>query len=104
MEEEKIKRQISELTKRVEQVEHQQIMEVKEILSFEDACHFLDLSRSCLYKMVSNKEVPHYKLNGKRVYFEREELKRWLLDTCRVKTMDDYQREAQTIVALNPNN
>jgi predicted DNA-binding transcriptional regulator AlpA len=32
----------------------------KEILTLEEAAQYLVLSKSCIYKMTSNKEIPHY--------------------------------------------
>ena len=46
----------------------------KEVLSLEEASIYLDISRSTLYKMTSAKQIPHYKPNGKLVYFEKSEL------------------------------
>lgn len=43
----------------------------KEVLSLEEASIYLDISRSTLYKMTSAKQIPHYKPNGKLVYFEK---------------------------------
>lgn len=50
----------------------------KEVLSLEEASIYLDISRSTLYKMTSAKQIPHYKPNGKLVYFEKSELNSWL--------------------------
>ena len=52
---------------------------VDEVLTFERACKHLDLSPSYLYKLTSEKRIPHYKPTGKRLYFSKAELDKWLM-------------------------
>jgi len=54
-------------------------LEEKKILTFEQACQFTNLSKSYLYKLTSQKQVPHYKPRGKKLYFKRTELENWML-------------------------
>lgn len=51
----------------------------KEVLTFGEAAMYLSLSESYLYQMVSKAQVPHYKPNGKKLYFSRKELDQWSL-------------------------
>lgn len=51
---------------------------VKEVLTFDEACIYTGLSKSAMYKQTMTGNVPHYKQNGKRLYFNREELTNWL--------------------------
>lgn len=51
----------------------------KTILNFEEACKYIGVSDSLLYKLTAAKEVPHYKPRGKKLYFKREEIDEWLL-------------------------
>lgn len=46
----------------------------KNVLSFEEASRFLNLSKSYLYKLTSGNLIPHYKPQGKMLYFEKAEL------------------------------
>lgn len=50
----------------------------KEFLTVKEAARELSLSASTLYKMVSKREIPFYKPNGKILYFKREELMDWV--------------------------
>ena len=65
----------------------------KEILNFNDACQFLDYSKSYLYKLTHSRQIIHYKPNGKKLYFKRIDLEAWLLRN-RVKTADEIEQEA----------
>lgn len=51
----------------------------KEALTLSETAMYLSLSESYLYQMVSKGQIPHYKPNGKKLYFSRKELDRWLL-------------------------
>ena len=70
---------------------------VKSILSFDEASDFLNLSKSYLYKLTSGNLIPHYKPQGKMLYFEKEELEAWLRQNP-VKTQMQIAREAQQYV------
>ena len=58
-------------------LEEQNLLE-KEVLTMAEACLFLDISSSHLYKLTSSKKIPHYCPMGKKLYFLREELLQWM--------------------------
>ena len=62
-------------------------------LTFDEAARYLDVSKSHLYKLTSANKIPHYKPQGKRVYFAKRELNTWLLRNP-VKTTADIEQEA----------
>jgi excisionase family DNA binding protein len=65
------------LIKRLEKVECDQYVQ-KDVFTTEEACLFLDISPSQLYKLTSKQKIPHYKPRGKMVYFDNKELVKWL--------------------------
>jgi len=62
----------------LEQLIREQSIFQKEMLTFNEASKYLDVSRSHLYKMTMNRAVPHFCPNGKKLYFNRVELNLWL--------------------------
>lgn len=74
-----------------------QVFHTKNVLSFEEASRFLNLSKSYLYKLTSGNLIPHYKPQGKMLYFERAELEAWLRRNP-VKTQAQIEAEAQQYV------
>lgn len=66
----------------------------KEVLTSGEASKFLGVSMSYLYKLTMRKEIPHYKPNGKCMYFNRHELEQWAMSN-RVNSISDAQREAR---------
>jgi len=50
----------------------------KTVLNFNEACSYLDVSQSHLYKLTSTRQIPHFCPQGKKLYFNRTELDVWL--------------------------
>ena len=65
----------------------------KEVLTIIEAAEYLEISQSHLYKLTSSGTVPFYKPNGKKVYFNRLELDKWLL-TNRHASHADIEQQA----------
>lgn len=82
----------SELGQRLERIETL-LRGQKEILTFDEAAVYIGISKSYLYKLTAGCKVPHYKPEGKTLYFDRLELEAWLRRN-RVKTVDEIEREA----------
>lgn len=72
----------------------------KSVLSFEDLVAYTGLSRSYLYKLTSRGEIPFYRPNGKQLYFNKEEIDKWLLRN-RSKTSEEINSEAVTHITLH---
>lgn len=69
---------ILEKLEKIEQRIGEQNLLMKEVLNFNDACSYLDISASHLYKLTSQKSIPHFCPQGKKLYFNRTELDEWL--------------------------
>ncbi len=65
----------------------------KTVLNIAEACEFTGLSKTYMYKLTHQGRIPHFKPHGKNIYFNREELERWLLQNP-VKTAEQKEREA----------
>ena len=69
----------------------------KNVLSFEEACKYLNLSKSYLYKLTSAQQIPHYKPQGKMIYFEKDTLEAWLRQNP-IKTQAQISQEASNYI------
>jgi excisionase family DNA binding protein len=49
----------------------------KEILTLDEACQFLQLSKSKIYKMTATNQIPHVKKG--RLYFSRKKLVEFII-------------------------
>jgi len=75
----------------------------KEFLTVEDATVYLQLSKSCLFKMTSNKEIPFYKPGGKKLYFKRSELDEWVFSS-KVISNDNLADETENYLSRTSKN
>ena len=66
-------------------------------LTLEEAADYLGFSKSYLYKLTSANKIPHYKPQGKRLYFSKSELNTWLLRNP-VKTEAKIEQQADDYI------
>jgi excisionase family DNA binding protein len=66
----------------------------KEVMNVKQLCDYLELSISHIYKLTSNQEIPHYKRGGKKLYFNKYEIDKWVL-----KNRVDTNEEIETMAA-----
>ena len=65
----------------------------KDVLNFAEACQYLDISESHMYKLTCRKQIPHFCPQGKKLYFNRQELDQWLQQHRQV-TKDEIDKAA----------
>ena len=65
--------------------------EQDEIMEIKDASELLGLTYPGIYCLTSKKKIPHYK-RGKKLYFKRSELIKWLSEG-RKKTITELMQE-----------
>lgn len=73
---------------------------LKPVLNFEEACDYLSISASHLYKLTAQKDIPHYCPQGKKIYFDREEIEGWLLRN-KQSSHDEIEKAARDYVLRN---
>jgi len=89
--------EIIERLDKIERLIESQNLIRKEVLNFNEASQYLEVSHSHLYKLTSSGIIPHYKPNGKKLYFNRHELDEWLLRN-RQSTADEIEKKAADYV------
>lgn len=52
-------------------------MSVKQYLTVKELCEWIRLSRSTVYTLISENQIPHFKLGGK-ILFDREKIQNWI--------------------------
>ena len=86
-------KKITESIANIEALLAMQLVQVKKVLSLQEAARYLNLSDAMLYKMTSERMIPHSKPSGKKIFFNREDLEAWALSN-RVRTADEIGKEA----------
>ena len=84
---------IQNLNARLETLENL-LYDGKQVLNSEEAAIFLGMARSSLYKMTHRHEIPFYRPNGKVIYFEKEELIKWMR-SCRESSEKEIDEAAK---------
>ena len=90
----RLQRQIEELQKRMDAVEDS-LDNAKEVLSVEEAARFMDIARSSLYKMTSDRSISFYRPNGKMIYFEKADILEWIRKNRVMSVMYDEDIEQE---------
>ena len=88
---------IAEQLERIEQLITSQSLQNKPALNINEVAIYTGLSKLYIYKLSSKNLIPHYKPNGKNIYFKKDEIDSWLLRN-RQSTQDEIQTEAINFV------
>ena len=84
---------ILERLSQIEQKIDEQALLQKSVLNFNEACRYLEISPSHLYNLTSTRQIPHFCPQGKKLYFNRQELENWL-QRNRQSTTEEIDKEA----------
>lgn len=78
--------------------QHLQFISSKEILSLREACIYMDVSTSFLYKLTSSRRIPHFKPSGKLIYFRRTDLDSWMTSVKR-ESLNESIAEIESFIS-----
>lgn len=82
-----------DLKLQLDRIERLTLLSAKNVLCFDDVVLLTGLSKSHLYKMTCSHKVPHYKPNGKQIYFDRLEIEDWMKQN-RIATTKEVEQVA----------
>ncbi len=77
----------------IEKLLTSQSLNNKPIFNIDEVSIYTGLSKLYLYKLTSKNDIPHYKPNGKNIFFKKEEIDNWLLRN-RQSTNEELNDEA----------
>lgn len=66
----------------------------KMLLSIKEASIYLDIDEQTLYNLNCKKKIPHYKPNGKKVYYKRDELDDWVFKN-RISSNEESSKDVE---------
>ncbi|MBV3638582.1 helix-turn-helix domain-containing protein [Bacteroides cellulosilyticus] len=78
-------------------IERYSLLAAKNVLCFEDVTLLTGFSKSHLYKLTCSHQIPHYKPNGKQIYFDRTEIEDWMKQN-RIATVQEIDQAATNYV------
>jgi len=82
---------------RLDAIERYSLLAAKNVFNVDDCAAITGLSRSHIYKLTCTHQIPHYKPNGKQIYFDRAEIERWMKQN-RVQTIDEAEQVAANML------
>lgn len=87
-----------EISKQLDRIERYSMLAAKNVLILDDVVILTGLSKSHLYKLTCTHQIPHYKPNGKLIYFDRAEIETWMKQN-RVATESEVEQKAATYIS-----
>lgn len=88
----------AEYKSQLDRIERYSLLAAKNVLTLDDVALLTKLSKSYLYKQTCSHQIPHYKPNGKQIYFDRAEVEGWMKQN-RIATTQEIEQTAATYCA-----
>lgn len=84
---------------RLDRIERLTLISAKAVLDIDEAALLTGFSKGHLYRLTSERKIPHYK-KSRKLYFKKSELESWMLED-KVLTAEDIESRATTYVVNN---
>ena len=89
----------NQLNSRLDRIERLALIGAKNVLSLEETSELTGFSIGHLYRLTSQKQIPHFKKNRK-LYFLKSDIEEWLTEQ-RVLTNSEIESKATTYMATH---
>lgn len=90
---------IDTLNARLDRIERLTLIGAKSVLDLDEAVLFTGFSKGHMYRLTSERQIPHFK-KSRKLYFKKSELEEWMLED-KVKTESEVQTLASTYIATH---
>jgi excisionase family DNA binding protein len=84
---------MEQVLKELQELKKLTLLSAKNVLVLSDVEFLTGFSKSHIYKLTCAHQIPHYKPNGKQIYFDRGEIESWLKQN-RVSTTKEAEQAA----------
>lgn len=85
---------------KLNRIEQNTLLGAKNVLTLDEVALLTGLSKGYIYRLTSTQGIPHYKPNGRNLYFNKNEIEGWLLRN-RVATTEEINNAATTYIATH---
>lgn len=89
----------SEIIEKLDRIE-KHLLSTKKVLNIEDLSLYSGMAKSYIYKLTHALKIPFSKPTGKVIYFDKEEIDKWLLDN-KIKSVNEIDKEAEEYLSKN---
>lgn len=93
--------QLNQILERIESLLSNHNYEGKDYIDVKEAASYLNISKSAIYKMTSNRQLPFYNPGGKKIYFKKSELNNWI-ESAKQCSIEDYALEVDSYLEKLP--
>lgn len=90
---------LNEINARLLRIEELTLAGFKTVLNITEASQFTGISRPQIYRLTSERRIPHYKRNNK-LCFNKTELENWMLQN-KIETIDEINSKASMYTYKN---
>lgn len=84
---------MKELLERLEAIERNTLLAAKTVLTRRDVALLTGMTTATIYRLTTEHRIPHYKPNGRLLYFDRKEIEDWMKQN-RIGTIQEAERTA----------
>ena len=84
--------EFQELTSKIDRLEKIALLGAKNVLTIDDVALITGFTKG--------QKIPHYKPNGRTLYFKKEEIEDWMLQN-KIQTNTEIESAATTYTAIN---
>lgn len=86
-----------ELLEKMDELASVTALSTKKVLRVKDLCLLTGFKAGQIYRLTCYNQIPHYTLNGKTLFFDREEIDKWLKNN-KVATNEEIRERATKYV------
>lgn len=84
---------------RLDRIERLTLISAKNILDLEETAVLTGYSKDHLYRLTSQKQIPHFK-KSKKLFFKKQDIEDWMTED-RVLTEAEINQQASTYTAIH---
>lgn len=89
----KDKKNLESRLENIETLLKSQVLNNKTAFDIDELALYTGFSKQYLYKLTSQNKIKYYSPNGKKIFFNKEEVDRWLFRNAQL-TNDEIEQEA----------
>lgn len=93
---------MEEVFEKLQEIKELASIGYKEVLNIKEVAALTGLSPAHIYRLTSEKRIPHYKPSCKMLYFNKAEINAWMQQN-RVNTIEESEQQAAAY-NINHNN
>ena len=89
--------QLEEIKENARKAAYYNKLAAKQVLDLSDVSELTGMCKGTIYRLTSEKKIPHYKPTAKLLYFDRNEIEAWMKQN-RVSTQTEAESMAATYI------